>query len=153
MKKTKGFKKSSYKIAARLKCGKHSLQEVSGYIMGDTGIDQRTKGNWRATHIPSRLAIGSFGYNTRQEAFEDAQKILETTDNSVLQKGIEQFQNLLKDFESENAAPAENTDNPEPEKTAKIIEDIAEKAKEVLCKNCGFKLSSGMFRGATNFYR
>ena len=132
MKKTNGFKKGSFKIAARLECGKHCLQEVSGYIMGDIGLDQRTKGNWRATHIPSGLAItiGSFGYNTRQEAFEEAKKILETLDKSVLQKGIEQFQSLLKDFESEKANPAEDTNNPEPETTADLESTVVVEAPE-----------------------
>ena len=147
MKKENGFKKGSYKIAARLECGKHGLKEVSGYVSGDIGVEKKQSGSytyWTATYIPSGLLIGA-DFATRQKAFEESKVMLEKTDKSVLQKGIEQFQNLLKDFEIEKANPAENTDNPEPETTAEIVKKIAEKAKEVFCKNCGFKLSSGMF--------
>ena len=130
--KKNGFKKGSYKIAARLGCGKHGLKEVYGYIAGDIGVKKKQSSSytyWTATYIPSGLLIGT-DYSTRQKAFEEGKKILEKTDKSILQKGIEQFQNLLKDFEIETAAPAETTDNSEPE-----IMDAEKKEAEAQVKS------------------
>ena len=128
MKKENGFKKGIFKTVY-MDDGKLGLKEVSGYVVGDIGLDQRTKGNWRATHIPSGLAIGPFGFNTRQEALEESTVMLEKTEESILQKSIEQFQNLLKDFESEIAGPAEKPTVEKDTRTPKEIVEAWKKAR------------------------
>ena len=138
------FKKGDYQTVLRLEDGTCATKTVSGYIAGDIGVEKKQSGSytyWAATYIPSGLLIGT-DFSTRQNAFEESKVILEKTDKSVLQKGIEQLQNLLKDFESKNTGPAENG-NPEPEKNQNEgDENMEEKMKNELKEREAYHIES-----------
>ena len=128
MKKAISFKKTTFKVVNST--NRAQQVEHEGYTAGCIGLYKTTSARyWTAYHLPSGELLSIKGPSTREKAYEEAANYISDDASSF----------------DELSDPAENTDNPEPETTAKIIEDIAKKAKEVLCKNCGFKLSSGMF--------
>ena len=98
MRKTNGFKKGNFKVIKRSSDGKYSFAEVSGYVSGDIGVEKKQSGTytyWQSYHLPSGSTFGC-DFATRQKAFDETKAMLEKISTKVVEKGIEQFENLLK---------------------------------------------------------